>query len=68
MNKPFSIVYEEFKQGLANLINNCGLPFSVIESVLQNYLNEISNIARNQYRADKSQYEESLTNSEKDGG
>lgn len=61
MNKPFSMVCEEFKQELANLINNSGLPICVIELALQNCLNEVSNLAKNQYRADKAQYEQSLS-------
>lgn len=60
MNKPFSIAYEDFKQELANIINNCGLPASAIESVLQNYIYEVRDVAKNQYRIDKSQYEKSL--------
>ena len=60
MNKPFSVVCEEFKQELANLINNSGLPICVIELVLQNCLNEVSNITKNQYKNDKTQYEMSL--------
>ncbi len=60
MNKPFSLVYEDFKQELANIINNCGLPASVIESVLQNYIYEIRDVVKNQYQIDKSQYGKSL--------
>lgn len=60
MNKPFSVVYEEFKQNMASLINNCGLPPSVIESLLQNYLSEVTSIAKNQYASDKAQYEKFL--------
>ena len=60
MNKPFSIIYEDFRQGVTNLINNSGLPPFVIESVLKNYLNEISSIAKNQYQVDKMQYEKLL--------
>lgn len=56
MNKPFSVICEEFKQNIASLINNCGLPPSVIESLLQNYLNEISNISKEQYISDRNQY------------
>ena len=62
MNKPFSMVCEEFKQELANLINNSGLPICVIELSLQNCLNEVSSIAKNQYENDKYRYEQSLSN------
>lgn len=60
MNKPFSIIYEEFKQDLANLINNSNLPISVIELILRDYLMEVSNIAKSQYQSDKTQYENFL--------
>lgn len=60
MNKPFSMVCEEFKQELANLINNSGLPICVIELALQNCLNEVDNIAKNQYQNDKVRYKQSL--------
>lgn len=62
MNKPFSVVCEEFKQELANLINNSGLPVCVIELSLQNCLNEISNIAKNQYKNDNARYNQFLLN------
>lgn len=65
MDKPFSMKYEEFKSNLANLINNCGLPPFMIEVVLQNYYVEINNIAKNQYMADKTQYEQSLLENKK---
>lgn len=64
MNKPFSMICEEFKQDLTNLINNSGLSAFVLESILQNYLNEVSALARSQYHLDKKKYEESLS---KDG-
>lgn len=60
MNKPFSIIYKEFKDELSHLINNSNLHPSIIESILQNYLFEINNVARNQYNAEKAQYEKSL--------
>lgn len=61
MNKPFTVAYEDFKQELANLINNSNLPALVIENVLQDYLIETRNIARKQYLSDKEQYEKSLS-------
>ena len=60
MDKPFSILYEEFRMNIESLINNSGLPPAVIESVLQNYLSEINSIAKAQYKTDKSQYEKFL--------
>lgn len=67
MNKPFSIAYKEFKDGLANLINNSNMPPFIIESVLQNCLYEISEVVKNQYKIDATQYEKAiLENAEKD--
>ena len=60
MNKPLSLIYEDFKQELADLINNSGLPAFIIESVLQNYLIETRTIVKKQYQIDKTQYEKSL--------
>lgn len=61
MNKPSTVIYEEFKQDLANLINKSGLPAFVIEPVLQNYLNETRTVVQRQYQADKTAYENSLS-------
>jgi hypothetical protein len=60
MNKPSTIIYEEFKQDLANLINKSGLPAFIIEPVLRDYLIEIKTLAQKQYQADKAEYENSL--------
>lgn len=60
MIKPSTIVYEEFKQNLANLINNSGLPAFIIESVLRDYLTETQIMAQRQYMADKAAYEKAL--------
>lgn len=60
MNKPITVLHEEFKQDLTNLINDSGLPAFIIEPILQSYLNEVRVIMKNQYQIDKTQYEESL--------
>jgi hypothetical protein len=65
MDKPFSVLCEEFRQELTDLINNSGLPPFVIESVLKNYMNEVSTFARNQYHIDKAKYECFLSEKEK---
>ena len=66
MNKPITIAYEEFKQQLADLINNSGLPIFMIEPILQNYLSEIRTLIRRQYEIDKGSYEASLVEDLKD--
>lgn len=64
VNKPITVVYEDFKQELADLINNSGLPAFIIEPILQNYLNETRIVMQNQYQSDKLEYEKSLAKSE----
>lgn len=60
MNKPLSVVYEEFKQELANVINNSGLPPLMIEPVLQNFLSETRLAMQRQYQLDRAEYAKSL--------
>lgn len=60
MIKPSTIVYEEFKQNLANLINNSGLPAFIVEPVLRDFLTETQIMAQKQYMADKAAYEKAL--------
>lgn len=60
MNKPFSMLCEEFKKNVVNLINSSGLPPFVVESILKNHLNEVSSVAKNQYQIDKMEYEKLL--------
>lgn len=56
INKPFTVAYEDFKQELADLINNSGLPALVVELVLRDYMNETRAAAARQYQADKERY------------
>jgi preprotein translocase subunit SecB len=60
MDKPITVVYEDLKQKLANLINNSGLPAFMIEPILQSFLYETREIAKRQYQLDKIQYEKFL--------
>ena len=66
MNKPSTIIYEEFKQNLAALINQSGLPAFVIEPVLRDYLNDIKMLAQRQYQADVAEYTKSLEEENKE--
>ena len=60
MNKPITIVYEDFKQNMINIINDSGLPMFMVEPVLQNCLSEVRAVMQRQQEMDKEQYEKSL--------
>lgn len=62
IDKPMSILREEFIDNLVGLINNSGLPLFVIEPILQGCLDDVKINARNQYEYEKMQYEQALMN------
>lgn len=70
MNKPITLVIEETKTKLADIINTSGLPPFVIEPILSTFLQEAHAASKRQYEIDKIQYEQALTkeqeNSDKD--
>lgn len=64
MNKPITIVREETKEQIADVINNSGLPAFVIEPILQEFLTEVRNVAKRQYEYDKQQYDSFIKSKE----
>lgn len=60
MNKPITIVYEDLKRDIAELINASSLPPFVLESIIKDFFIEISDVAKKQYEYDKEQYESEL--------
>lgn len=70
MNKPITLVIEETKTKLADIINTSGLPPFVIEPILSTFLQEAHAASKRQYEIDKIQYEQAVAkeqeNSDKD--
>lgn len=64
MDKPITVVYEDFKQEIADLINNSGLPAFIVEPILYNLLMETRNSVKKQYEYDKEMYLQSLQTNE----
>lgn len=62
MNKPITIIADEFNNKLVNLINESGLPFFIIESIMNNLINEIHYASKKQLEMDKTKYLNSLKN------
>ena len=64
VNKPVTVLREEFIMNMSNLINNSGLPLFVIEPIVRDMLMEINAAVKRQYEMEKAQYEQALINSQ----
>ena len=60
IQKPLSVIRQEFIEQIVDDINNCGLPLFVIEPILQDVLNTVKATAQKQYETEKAQYEQQL--------
>lgn len=66
MNKPVTLVIEETKTKLAEIINTSGLPPFVIEPMLNTFLQEAHIASKRQYEIDKLQYEQAIAKEKED--
>ena len=60
VNKPITLLREDFVGNLTELCNNSGLPFFVIESILKDFIQEVHIASKKQYESDKVRYNEEL--------
>lgn len=60
LKKPMSVIRQEFIERLVDDINNCQLPLFVVEPILQDMLDLVNTAAKQQYEAEKAQYEQQL--------
>jgi hypothetical protein len=67
IEKPITLIKEEFTQELIQLVNNSKLPMFVIEPILKDVLTEVHSVTLQQLEADKKNYQESLKSIEKAG-
>lgn len=58
--RPISVAREEFYGGIANLCNNSGLPFFVMEDILNKIVDEVHTLANKQLESDKERYNREL--------
>ena len=59
MQKPSTVLRQEFIDKLAELLNSSELPAFVLADILKNALNVTQELAEQQYRIDKTKWEES---------
>lgn len=64
MEKPLSVVREEFVNNLVELINNSGLPMFIVLDILKAAQEEVKVAAAKQYESEKKAYEESCEKEE----
>lgn len=66
MNKPITILIEEYKKNLTDLINNSELPAWLIILLTDPLMDQVKSLADKQAREDKQNYEFSLTEKTKE--
>lgn len=64
VNKPVTILREEFITSLVNLINNSGLPAYVMEPILKDIYVNLNNLMKQQLEEDKVRYAQMLKEAE----
>lgn len=60
VEKPVTIIIDEFENGIIEKINESHLPYIVIESVMEKILNSVKAAAIKQLQADKDNYNKAL--------
>ena len=66
INKPITILREEFVTSMVSLINNSGLPLFYVEPILRDMLMDVNTAVKKQYEMEKAQYEQAIR--DMDGG
>lgn len=63
IEKPISIVREEFIKTLAEVINGCKLPPFIISNILEDFLRAVKILENNQLKEDMEKYEREVLKS-----
>lgn len=58
MDKPLSLKREDFLQRIIEAVNGSDLPPFVVLDIMKAVTEEVANLAKRQYEADKKTYEE----------
>lgn len=64
MNKPITLMRQEFIENVADLVNESGLPLILVEPILRDLLEKIQASIRQQTELDKIAYEKYLKEQE----
>lgn len=64
MNKPISIIIEETKQSIAEVLNESGLHPYVMETIMKDLYEEVHSVYIKTVQQEKAEYEKSLETTE----
>lgn len=64
INKPLSIIINDFKKGIETVVNNSNLPPVLIETIMEGYMMQIKLMAKEQSAKELQQYEYLLKKNE----
>lgn len=56
MNKPITVIADDFQRDLINLVNQSNLPMFFVESILKDLLQEVHLVAVRQLEKDRELY------------
>ena len=60
INKPITMLAEDFTSELVDLINRSHLPFFIMESIMRDCINEVNAASKKQLEIDKQNYNEAM--------
>jgi hypothetical protein len=60
IEKPITLVREDFINGVIDLCNDSGLPFFMIEDIMKDLIQQIHTAAQRQLEEDRKKYKEEL--------
>lgn len=60
VEKPLSVMINDFQKNIYNVLNNCGLPISIVEPVLKSIYSDISLANSQMLMKEQMKYQEQM--------
>lgn len=57
IEKPITVIRQEFIDTISNAINNSSLPLFIVEPILKDIYLEVKSLSQKQYELEKAEYE-----------
>ena len=61
INKPITMLADDFKNEMVNLINKTALPYFIVESIMKDLIQEVEFVSKKQLEFDKTRYNEAVS-------